>query len=88
MRALILVCAALAVIGCGGPEVTGTAEQKQMVEAMKKAGGDPNRLDASMRAKLDQATVNNPMSTASRPGGPGAGGSSGMPAGYPARAGT
>lgn len=60
--------------------MSGTPEQKEMVQAMQKAGGDPNKLDPAMREKIEQASASNPMSTANRQGMP-----SGMPTDYPAR---
>jgi hypothetical protein len=82
-----MACTGLLLIGCGGPEVTGSKDQKEMIEAMRKSGGDSSKLDDAMRQKIDQANTSDPMSTASRPGGPGAAGPSGMPSGYPSRSG-
>jgi len=77
---LVLVAAAM---GCGGPEITGTAEQKDMITAVQKAGGDMNKLDPEMRKKVEDAAKSDPMSSTRRPGGPGAMGASGMPSNYP-----
>jgi hypothetical protein len=81
MRILISCLACLAVIGCGGPEVVGSTEDKKLVEAMQKAGGDPNKLDDATRKQIEAKVMDNPMSTANRSGGPGP--MSGAPADYP-----
>ena len=81
MRSLLIVLAAFAMIGCGGPEVVGSAEDKKLVDAMQKAGGDPNKLDDATRKMIEAKSMENPMSTANRSGGPGP--MSGAPADYP-----
>lgn len=83
MKLFGLIVAIVVVIGCGGPEVTGTADEKAMVEAMQKAGGDVNKLDPAMRKKVEERNNHNQMSTANRPGGPGNAAGSGAPQGYP-----
>jgi hypothetical protein len=84
---IILIALTAAAMGCGGPEVTGTAEQKDMIAAVQKAGGDVNKLDPEMRKRVEDAAKSDPMSSTRRPGGPGAMGASGMPLNYPTPAG-
>ena len=82
MKRLGVILVILIVAGCRGPEVTGSDKDKQMLEAMQKAGGDPNKLDPAMRKQIEDAAKNDPMSSTNRPGGPKAApGGSGMPPG-------
>lgn len=82
MRRSGLIALAVIAAGCGGPEVTGSDKDKQMLDAVQKAGGDLSKLDPETRKKVEDNLMNNPMSTANRPGGPGPG-ASGKPSGYP-----
>lgn len=58
-----------------------TADQSEVLNAIDRVGGDPNKLDPVMKAKFDEMNRNNPFSSTNhysqKP-------STGTPAGYPA----
>jgi len=54
--------------GSGSGDGKWTNDQRSVVEALEKAGGDVNKLDAETRKRFDTEVANNPMSTSNRGG--------------------
>jgi hypothetical protein len=69
-----------------GGEGTWTSKERQLAQALEKAGGDPNKLDPATQKELQQTLAQNPMSTVNHYSAkPGSGRAQTMPSGTDAQ---
>jgi len=59
----IAIVVTMFVKNAGDGQGARTADQSAVLDAVDKAGGDPNKLDPEMKAKFDAMNANNPFSS-------------------------